>query len=45
MTAPKEQRKQFPKLSGKRTENDTYKIVDFIFLFWYKRDLKRKRLS
>ena len=23
----------FPKLSGKRTENDTYKIMDFIFLF------------
>ena len=23
----------FPKLSGKRTENNTYRIADFIFLF------------
>ena len=23
----------FPKLSGKRTENNAYKIMDFIFLF------------
>ncbi len=37
MTAPKEQRNIFPKLSGKRTEINTYKIIILYFFFSIKR--------
>ena len=37
MAAPKEQRNKFPKLSGKRTEIDTYKIIILYFFFYVKR--------
>lgn len=37
MAAPKEQRNIFPKLSGKRTEINTYKIIILYFFFSMKR--------